>query len=253
MPTAHLYSLALSNAGMTARLALERKGVDAKLTNLPPGIHPAPLRAMGFKANTVPALKLDGARVQGSREITAYLERTRPEAPLFGRTPEERARIEEAEQWGEEELQPVPRRLFRYAAVNNPDVLRWLAADSGFPAPGLSARLSKPVAVAMARAVGADEASVRADLAELPATLDRIDSLIEDGTIGGAEPNAADFQIFPTVRSLEGFSELAPLLAGRPAPAAAERIVPPMPGPLPAWIPAEWMPAAAPGPTSAPS
>jgi glutathione S-transferase len=98
----------------------------------------------------------------------------------------------------------------------------------------------------MARAVGATEARVREDLAQLPATLDHIDALIADGTIGGPEPNAADFQILPSVRSLEGFPELAPLLRGRPSMTAAERIVPPMPGPLPTWIPPAWMPAAAP-------
>jgi glutathione S-transferase len=252
VPTAHLYSLTLSNAGVCAALALERKGVDFELTNLPPGLHPALVRALGYRRNTVPALRIDGTRIQGSREICAYLERTRPEPPLFGHSPQERERIEAAERWGEEELQALPRRLFRYAAVNDPGVTRWLAGESGLPAPGLTAKVSKPIASALARAVGATESRVREDLAQLPDTLDRIDALIADGTIGGLEPNAADFQILPSVRSLEGFPELAPMLRGRPSTALAQRIVPPMPGPLPTWIPPAWLPAGAPS-SSAPA
>ena len=246
MKTAHLYSLSLSHPGMCARLALERKGVGFRLTNLMPGMHPPIVRLLGFRRNTVPALKIDGLRIQGSREITAYLEQTRPEPPLFGRSAEERARIEEAERWGEEEIQDLPRTIFRWASVSQPEVLRWLATESGLPAPGLTARTGKPVAVIMARAQGATEERVRADLAAMPATLDKIDALIADGTIGGAEPNAADMQILPAIRVLEGFEDLAPLIAGRPALAAAKRIVPEMPGPVPVRIPAEWLPDTAP-------
>ncbi len=86
---------------------------------------------------------------------------------------------------------------------------------------------------------------MRADVEGLPATLDRIDELIAEGTIGGEEPNAADLQIFTSVRSLMGFPDLEPLLAGRPATAIAERLVPPLPGPMPRWLPPEWLQAAA--------
>jgi len=251
MQTAHLYSLALSHPGMCTRLALERKGVGFRLTNLIPGTHPAIVRVLGFRRNTVPALKIDGLRLQGSREITAYLEQTRPEPPLFGRSAEERARIEEAERWGEEELQDIPRNIFRWAAVNQPEVLVWLAGENHFPAPRLTARSGKPVAMLMARASGSTPEQVRADLAALPATLERIDALIAEGTIGGSEPNAADMQILPTMRVLEGFGDLAPLIAGRPAMAAAERLVPQMPGPVPVRIPAEWLPQPAPDSSAA--
>lgn len=245
MSTARLYSLSLSHPGMCVRLALERKGVGFRLTNLLPGMHPPIVRVLGFKRNTVPALKIDGMRVQGSREITAYLEQTRPEPALFGRSPEERERIEEAERWGDEELQDVPRTIFRYCAVNQPEVLRWLAKENGFPLPRLTGPSGKPVAVIMARAQGATEEQVRSLLEALPSMLDRIDALIADGTIGASQPNAADFQILATIRVLGTFEDLAPLLADRPAMAAARRIVPEMPGPVPVRIPAEWMPAPA--------
>jgi len=241
VPEARLYSLELSHPGMAARLALERKGVDFKLTELPPGSHPPIVRALGFHRNTVPALRIDGCRIQGSRAITAYLERTRPEPPLFGTTPTERAEIEAAELWGERELQPLPRRMFRLGATRDPRILAWMAEGMGLPAPRLMGRASKPVAVLMARAEGATEERVRRDLEQLPATLDRIDGLIAAGTIGGAEPNAADLQILTTVRSLMSFADIAPALEGRPAAEAACRIVPEFPGPVPAWMPDEWL------------
>ena len=53
------------------------------------------------------------------------------------------------------------------------------------------------------------------------------------------------------MRVLEGFGDLAPLIAGRPAMAAAERLVPQMPGPVPVRIPAEWLPQPAPDSSAA--
>lgn len=241
MPEARLLSLELSHPGMAARLALDRKGVDYRLTNLPPGSHPVAVRALGFHRNTVPALRIDGCRIQGSRAITAYLERTRPEPPIFGTTPEQRAAIEAAELWGERELQPIPRRMFRLGATRDSRVMEWLAETTGLPVPAVSGRLGRPLAVVMARAEGATEELVRRDLRDLPATLDRIDALIADGTIGGGDPNAADFQILTTVRSLLTMPDVAPAIEGRPCAEAARRVVPDLPGPMPAWMPAEWL------------
>ena len=65
---------------------------------------------------------------------------------------------------------------------------------------------------------------MRADIDRLPELLDRVDALIADGTIGGAEPNAADFQILASVRVLLEFEDLgapaggAAVRAGGPAP-----------------------------------
>ena len=60
-------------------------------------------------------------------------------------------------------------------------------------------------------------------------------------SFGGAEPNAADLQILTTVRSLMSFADIAPALEGRPAAEAARRVVPELPGPVPAWMPDEWL------------
>jgi glutathione S-transferase len=52
-----------------------------------------------------------------------------------------------------------------------------------------------PVIRAAARVNHADDEQVRADLAGMPALVDHVDSLLRAGTIGGAQPNVADFQI----------------------------------------------------------
>ena len=89
---------------------LDHKGIAYKRTDLMPVISKLALRALGFPGNTVPALKLDGSRVQGSRQIARELERLRPEPPLFPADPERRAAVEAAERFGDEELQAPIRR-----------------------------------------------------------------------------------------------------------------------------------------------
>jgi glutathione S-transferase len=64
----------------------------------------------------------------------------------------------------------------------------------------------------------------------LPGHLDRVDALLADGTIGGAEPNALDFQIAPSVRLAMCFDQLRDELAARPAGAFALRVCPDFPG-----------------------
>jgi glutathione S-transferase len=238
---AKLYSLATSHPAQAARVMLERKGIDHEVVDLLPGMHPLLLRARGFRGGTVPALRLDGARVQGSLRISRFLDQVKAEPPLF---PSEcRGAIEDAEAWGESELQPVPRRIFRWGTVHQPELRRWLAELSGMPAPGLAATVNAPVARRFARAVGASDDRVRADLAALPAMLDRVDQWIADGTIGGRQPNAADCQIASSVRVLLAFPDLAPLIEGRPCAGLALRLFPEYPSP-PLPLPADWIPAA---------
>jgi glutathione S-transferase len=246
MAEATLYGMKISHPAVCARLALERKGVDTKVVDLMPGFHPVLVRALRFPRNTVPALKIDGLRIQGTRLITSYLERTRPEPPIFGSSPEERARIEEAEAWGESVFQPMPRKVFRLAATKDPAVLEYIGRSAGLPAPGLMARTSKPVALILARSEGATDETVKAALAAMSGALDHVDGLIADGTIGGDEPNAADFQILTTVRVMMGMHDLEPFLAGRPCVEAAGRVAPSMPGPVPQLIPDEWIAEALP-------
>jgi len=93
---ARLYALSLSHPAHAARLMLERKGIDHQVVNLLPGMHPIFLRLRGFRGPTVPALAIDGQRVQGSLSISRALERLRPEPRLFPSAPVQRRAVEEA-------------------------------------------------------------------------------------------------------------------------------------------------------------
>jgi glutathione S-transferase len=238
-----LYSIAVSHPARAAGLMLRYKGIDHEIVDIPPGTQRLILRARGFRGGTVPAMRIDGRRVQGSTVISRALEELQPAPPLFSSDPDRRAAVEDAERWGEAVLQPVPRNVFRWCVSRDPELRRDLAGSTGLPLPALTARLMKPVAWYFARVVSrASAESVRSDLDSLPAHLDHVDELIADGVIGGEQPNAADFQIATSVRVLLNFPPLRPLIEGRPAADLAMRIAPRFGGPVPLKLPAGWVP-----------
>jgi glutathione S-transferase len=59
--------------------------------------------------------------------------------------------------------------------------------------------------------------------------------------IGGEEPNAADFQIAPSVGLMLTLDDLRPAIENRPAAALAKRIVPNYPGRTPPILPPAWL------------
>ncbi|HEV3046625.1 MAG TPA: glutathione S-transferase N-terminal domain-containing protein [Solirubrobacteraceae bacterium] len=238
---AKLYWFAASHPAMAARKMLELKGVEFDVVSVLPGMQRLHLRAAGFRGGTVPALKLDGRRVQGSREIARALDARTPEPALFPSEPAARARVEEAELWGERELQSVPRVLIRWGLVRDLSLRRWLAEGSGMPLPGLAGRASAPVAAYYARAIGADESAARRLLAALPAMLARCDALLEQRTLRVDAPNAATLQILSSVRALDAFADLHEHVAAHPSAAAARSLFPDFPGPVPAFLPRAWL------------
>ena len=213
------------------------KRIPHRLVRLMPGLHPLLVRFAGFEDFTVPALELDGRKLQGTRRIARFLDEVRPEPPLFPADPEERARVEEAERWGEQVFQPVPRRLFRHLLLTSSSAREWLGTEvMHVPAPRVLAVLFMPAIRRLAQISRADGARVRQDIAELPELLDHVDGLIAAGTIGGPEPNAADFQILASVSVLRAFADLGHHVRGRPCEAASRRLYPdwpPIPGGLP--------------------
>jgi glutathione S-transferase len=147
--------------------------------------------------------------------------------------------VEAAERWGEEVLQPVPRRLFRYLLLTNERARIWMGTEvMGVPAPRLLQVAFMPAIRWLAAQSAAYDSEVRRDLDCLPELLDRVDALIADGAIGGGQPNAADFQILASVRVLLEFEDLAPLLEGRACAPAARLLYPDWAGPIPSGLPA---------------
>jgi glutathione S-transferase len=223
---ATLYGMSISHPARAAGLMLRHKDIEAKIVNLPVGSQIVSMRALGFRGGTVPGLKVDGRRVQGTREISRFLDELVPEPPLFPAEPALRAAVEEAERWGDEVYQPVPRRIFRWSMATDSELRGRLLASVGVPLPGLASRAVWPLTQYYLRAESGGEEAVRADLEALPGHIDHVDELIAAGTIDGEELNAADFQIATTSRVLLNFKPLRPLLEGRPAAAHAMRVAP---------------------------
>jgi glutathione S-transferase len=238
---ARLYTIKLSHPGHAARLMLEHKRIEHRVTTFPAGLHPLLVRLAGFRGHTVPVLKLDGRRIEKSLVIARELDRLKPDPGLYPADASARARVEEAERWGEAELQPLPRRMFRWALTQQREAREWTARFEGMPAPGLQARTNAPLVRRFADAVGASGERVRQDLADLPATLDRADELVANGTLSLEQPNAATFQIGTSIRALCLFPQLEPLLAGRPCGDIAHSVLPEYPQ-SPAELPSEWLP-----------
>jgi glutathione S-transferase len=238
-----LYVVPGSNASMSARLALQHKGLHYERVDLIPTVHMGFLRLAGFRARTVPALRIDGRRVQGSLTVARALEQLHPEPPLFPADPEERQRVEEAERWGEAVMQPMPRRLAWWAIKRERKALRSFAEGAELHVPiGLAIRAAGPIIRFEIHTHEATDETVRADLRALPETLSRIDAWIDGGVIGGAIPNAADFQIAPSVRLLMCSDQLRPRVAERPCGRLAARLVPNFPGRIGPVLPPAWLP-----------
>ena len=236
-----LYGTPPSPPSHSARLMLEHKGLEHKTVWLLPGLWPALLRTRGFRGGTVPAMKIDGRRLQSSRAISRALEELQPGPPLFPADPTQRLAVEEAERWGDEVLQDVPRRIVRWLAVHRPETKVMIARDVGVPLPRLAAWVNTPSARHLANKVDAD-GRIQEAIAQVPEVLNRVDELIARGVIGAGKPNAADFQIATSVRSLLNVQDLGPATEERPASELAMALIPEFGTDLPAGLlPAEWL------------
>jgi glutathione S-transferase len=132
---------------------LQHKGIEHDLVKLAPGAHAFRVRLAGFRGATVPALRLNGRRVVGSRRISRLLDEVKPEPPLFPAVPARRRAVEEAEEWGDTVLQPIPRRLLRWAIRHHTDARVMFVRALGSSRPELVARVMGPVAAFYARLV----------------------------------------------------------------------------------------------------
>lgn len=237
-----LYSMPGSHAATTGELLLQQKGIEYRRTDLLPVVSWLVLKALRFPEVTVPAAKIDGERVQGSRAIARALEARQPEPPLFPGDAERRRAVEEAERFGDEELQQRVREIFLWSArKDHSGLVGYLeGAKIGMPH-RLAGMTAGPFIALDARARGATDENVRAAIAALPAMLQRIDNWIAEGVLGGETLNAADLQIAPSVRLAMSLDDLRPAVEGRPAGRLATRVVERFPGRTPPVLPPEWL------------
>ncbi len=237
-----LYALTASHPCDAVEAALRLKSIDYERVDLLPmtQILIGPLR---YGGTTVPGMRLDGERLVGSRPIMRRLDAMAPDPPLLPPLGSPlHAQVLEAERWGDEVFQSVPRRIIDVAFVRRPAAMESYAAGAKLPLPRGLMRPAMPLtARLMAMKNKASGDSARADLAALPAQLDRIDAWIADGLLGGEQPNAADLQIGSTIRLLHTIADVRPLIDGRPS-AGLTRYFPGMPGEIEAGVlPAEWL------------
>jgi glutathione S-transferase len=239
---AHLYAVPASHPSLAAALMLEQKGIAYKRTDLFPAISRVILRGLGFPGKTAPALKIDGRKLVGSREISRALDEIRPDPPLFPSNPERRTEVEEAERFGEEELQHPIRQISWWAIKRDGSSLRSYSegAKLGIPI-GLAVRTAAPIIALEVRINDAGDENVRRGLAALPAQLDKIDAWIEAGVLGADELNAADFQIGCSLGLAMTLDDLRPAIENRPAGALAKRVAPNYPGKAAPILPPAWM------------
>ena len=250
-----LYGLPGSHPTMAVAAMLERKGIDYRRIDLVPFLARAIVRrGMGLPQNTVPVLAVGGRRIQGSLEIARELDRLRPDPPLFPADPGRRRAVEEAERWGEEELQHPVRQISLWTMRASRAPIRSYMGRSvmGVPA-ALAALLAPPFIDRGVRVNEATDEAVRANLAALDSMLHRVEEWIAAGVLDGEELNAADFQIGASVRLLLTFQDLRPLIEDRPACRLARRAVPVYRGDAPPVFPPAWLePLRSPSPGAAP-
>lgn len=223
-----LYVILGSHACRAAMLMLDHKRVEYRAVTLPTGMHVPAARLLGFPGQTVPALRADGERVQTNSEIARFLDRLRPQPPLFPADPQQRAVVEEAESWAEDEFQMAARRVILAAALHGPDRLIDRGADGRLgPLLWRNDTIRRIGARGLCRfRFDVTPETERELLDSLPAMLDRVDAWIEAEALGGEDLNVADFVIASNLALLCYRPDLRPQIEARPAGDLLQRIMP---------------------------
>ncbi len=140
-----LYALPGSHPCAAVEAALQLKSMAYKRVDLLP-TGEVLLGPLLYGGRTVPGMRIDGERLVGSRRIMRRLDVLAPEPPLLPApgTPDY-ARVLEAERWGDEVLQSVPRRLIDAAFLRRPATMESYAADTKLPLPRALLRPALPL------------------------------------------------------------------------------------------------------------
>ncbi|MEA2428815.1 MAG: glutathione S-transferase [Thermoleophilaceae bacterium] len=244
-----LYVIPGSHACRSAILMLEHKGVPYRRVDIVTLLHPLASRLLGFDAGgetrtagarrtlpirfgdllgTVPGLASDGQRVATNRQIARFLDDRHPEPSLFPADPGERRAVEEAERWANGTLQMAARRIALGWPVRDPAGAARSTADGRMGFLLYRRELARRLIIPQIgrRGFAVDASAERELLAGLPAMLDRIDAWIAGGILGGAQLNAADFMVAPSLALMLYRPDLMPRFEGRPALELVDRLLP---------------------------
>jgi glutathione S-transferase len=244
MTTLKLYGVPGSHPTDCVEAALRLKGIAYKRVDYLPVVHKALMRRR-FGGITVPGIKLDGTYMLGSRQILRRIDELQPEPPLLPADPQLRARVEEAEAWGDDVLQPLARRVSWAVLRRSSKAMMSYIGDAKLGLPkGMLAPGAPATAWAASRINNAGDEQVQSDLRALPGHLDKIDAWVAEGVVGDPErANVADLQIGSSLRLMMTLGDVRPLIQGRPCASLAERWFWPSPGFAPAGaLPAGWVP-----------
>src|SRR4051794_18757678 len=208
-------------------LMLEHKGIPYRCVTIPTGTQRL-MQLLRFPHRTVPALVIDGRRVQKNRAIARALDELQPEPPLLPDDEALRGRVEEAERWGDEVFQMAARRTTLAAALHGPETLIDRGNDGRLgPLLWRHAQTRLVGAQLVGRTVfNVNPRTERKLLGELPGLLDQIDGWIEDGVLYGERLYSADYMIAPSLALLMYRRDLGPEIQARPAGALADRVLP---------------------------
>ena len=244
-----LYVIPGSHACRSAILMLEHKRVPFRRVDVVTLTHPVMARLHGLDAGgqtrragtrrtlgirigdmlgTVPGLAADGERVSTNHRIARFLDQRHPERPLLPADPERRRAVEAAERWANETLQMAARRVVGTWVAREPAAFARSAHDGRMGHLLYRSELARRLVVPwIARVVFAAGASAEREvMAELPALLDRVDDLIEEGVLCGEEPNVADLMVAPSLALMLYRPDMHARLEGRPALALVDRLLP---------------------------
>lgn len=244
-----LYVIPGSHACRSAMLMLEHKQQPYRRVDLVTLLHPILARAHGFDAGgqtrnvggrrrlplrvadrlaTVPGLAFNDQRISTNHRIARFLEVRHPAPPLFPADSQQRSAVEEVERWANDTLQMDARRIVTGAVRRYPSAAGRLGADGRLGYLLYNHALARRVLIPtlVCRAFAPSPTTERKLLAELPATLDRIDGWIANGVLGGAQLNVADFMVAPSLALIFYRLDVLPLFEGRPALQLVNRLLP---------------------------
>ena len=231
-----LFVVPASHPCVAVEAALRLKGLEYEREDLAFGLSNFK-QVMRFGHRTVPAMTVGSHRVTGSRLIMRALEGIQPEPRLVPSDPELRAKVNEADEWGDFVLQEQTRWISLAAVAKYPEA--FASFNEGYDAPMLPDFAVKRAGMGVAleaRLLGHGGRAETEYLPALPGHLDKVDGWIAEGVLGADDPNVADLQIAASVRLLMNLEDLRPSIEIRPAGELAKRLIPDYPGHVPAGI-----------------